>query len=158
MSKLEQAILALQDMQTASRGDAGHATGAVSGLLVTVAYLIAMLSVPVDHIGMLLWFAIFPILAAPIQGITFGSVFVKSLYALPFIAFIGILNPIFDGAPALTVGTVTISRGWISFVSIILRGLMSVQAMIILVAACGFEGVCRGMRKLGVPAFLVTSC
>lgn len=156
MSRLEQAILTLQDMQTASRGDARHGAGSVSGIIVTAAFLIAMLSVPVNHIGMLMWFAIYPILAAPLAGITYGSVFVKSLYTLPFIALVGAFNPLFDTAPALTVGGLTVSRGWISFASIIMRGLMSVQALVILVSANGFEGVCRGLRRLGLPSFLVT--
>lgn len=156
MSKLESAILALQDMQAAVCSDRDCTISPVGGLIVTLAYLISMLSVPVDHIGMLLWFAIYPILTAPLLGMTFATVFVKSLYTLPFIVFIGIFNPIFDSTVALTVGQVAVSRGWISFVSIIIRGLMSVQAIIILVCACGFEGVCRGMRKIGVPAFLVT--
>lgn len=156
MSKLEHAIIALQNMQTAGRSEAGRTLNPVCGLVVTVAYLIAMLSVHVDNIGMLLWFAIYPIVAAPLLGVTFGSVFKKSLYTLPFIVFIGIFNPIFDATPALSFGAVTVSRGWISFTSIVMRGLMSVQAIMILVLACGFEGICRGMRKLGVPSFLVT--
>ncbi len=156
MSKLEQAIIALQNMQTAVRAETDRTLSPVCGLMVTVVYLIAMLSVRVDNIGMLLWFAIYPIVAAPLFGMSFGSVFVKSLYTLPFIAFIGIFNPLFDTEPALTVGAITVTRGWISFASILLRGLMSVQAIIILVLAFGFEGVCRGMRKLHVPAFLVT--
>lgn len=156
MSKLEHAIIALQDMQTVARGQADRQLSPVCALVVTVVYLIAMLSVSVDNIGMLLWFAIYPIVAAPFLGMSFGTVFIKSLYTLPFIAFIGIFNPIFDTEPALTVGAMAVTRGWISFMSILLRGLMSVQAIIILVLAFGFEGVCRGMRKLGVPAFLVT--
>lgn len=155
MSKLEQAIITLQDMQSV-RLSADRTIGPVCGLLVTVAFLVAMLSVPVDHIGMLLWFAVYPILAAPWLGMSFNSVFVRSLYALPFIIFIGIFNPVFDTSPALSIGSVVVSRGWITFVSIVLRGLMSVQAIIILICACGFEGVCRGMRAIGIPAFLVT--
>ena len=137
MSKLEQAIIALQDMQSV-RIEADRTISPVCGLVVTVAYLVAMLSVAVDHIGMLLWFAIYPILAAPWLGLTFNSVFIRSLYTLPFIAFIGMFNPVFDTAPALTVGSIVVSRGWISFISIIMRGLMSVQAIIILISAWRF--------------------
>ena len=155
MSKLEQAIITLQDMQSV-RIEAGRTISPVCGLIVTVAYLVAMLSVSVDRVGILLWFAVYPILAAPWLGMSFTSVFIRSLYALPFIIFIGVFNPVFDTVPALMIGDVVVTRGWISFVSIILRGLMSVQAIIILICACGFEGVCRGMRTIGIPAFLVT--
>lgn len=155
MSKLQQAILVLQDMQSA-KSCADRAVSPVCSLIVTVAYLIAMLSVPVDHVGMLLCFAVYPILASPLLGMPFMSVFVKSIYLLPLIAFIGVFNPFFDTVPAMTVGGYVISRGWLTFFSIILRGLLSVQALIILIKSCGFEGVCHGLRRLGIPAFLVT--
>lgn len=155
MSRLEHAITRLQEIQSL-RNDADRTLNPVCGIVVTVCYLVAMLSVPVDRLGMLLWFAIYPILAAPYLGQSFTSIFVRSLYTLPFIVFIGIFNPVFDTAPALTVGSVVVSRGWITFVSIVLRGLMSVQAIMILVEADGFEGVCRGLRRIGLPAFLVT--
>lgn len=155
MSRLEHAILALQQMQT-THCDTARSLPPVSAIVVTVAYLVAMLSVPVYHIGMLLWFALYPIVASPLAGSSFVSVLGRSLYALPFIALIGIFNPVFDTVPALTVGSVTLSRGWVTFASIILRGLMSVQAIVILINACGFVGLCRGLRSLGVPAFLVT--
>lgn len=155
MSKLEEAILTLQEMQSTNK-ESVTPINAICGIIVTVIYLIAMLSVAVDRIGMLLWFALYPIAASPMLGMSFNRVFKKSLIALPFIAFIGIFNPVFDTAPALTVGSVVVSRGWVTFASIVLRGLMSVQAIVMLVDACGFEGLCRGLRKLGLPGFLVT--
>ena len=155
MGRLEHAITRLQQIQSL-RDSGAPAVSPVCGIIVTVAYLVAMLSVPVDRLGRLLWFAVYPILAAPYLGQLFTAVFLRSLYSLPFIVFIGVFNPVFDTAPALTVGDFTVSRGWITFISIVLRGLMSVQAIMILVAAIGFEGVCRGMRSVGIPAWLVT--
>ena len=155
MGRLEHAITRLQEMQSL-RDDAGRTVGPVCGIVVTLCYLVAMLSVPVDRLGMLLWFAVYPIVASPYLGRSFTKVFLRSLYTLPFIIFIGIFNPVFDTVPAMTVGSLTVSRGWITFVSIVLRGLMSVQAIMILVEAVGFEGVCRGLRRIGVPAGLVT--
>ena len=155
MGRLEHAITRLQEMQSL-RDDAGRTVGPVCGIVVTLCYLVAMLSVPVDRLGMLLWFAVYPIVASPYLGRSFTKVFLRSLYTLPFIIFIGIFNPVFDTVPAMTVGSLTVSRGWITFVSIVFRGLMSVQAIMILVEAVGFEGVCRGLRRIGVPAGLVT--
>lgn len=155
MSKLQQAIIVLQQMQT-SRSQADRTVSPVCGIIMTLAFLVTMLSVPVDRAGMLLCFAIYPILASPMLGMSFTTIFVRSLYVLPFIVFIGAFNPVFDTAPAMTVGRMTVSRGWITFVSIVFRGLLSVQALLMLVNACGFEGVCRGLRRMGMPAFLVT--
>lgn len=153
MKKIEQAITSLQDME---RGAGASALHPVCLLLITLTYLTAMLSVPVSALGMLLWFALYPILAAPLCGLDFSSVFLKSLVALPFIALIGIFNPIIDTETAFTAGGVAVSRGWISFASIIVRGLLSVQALLILTSSVGFVRLCHSLERIGVPVLLTT--
>ena len=49
-----------------------------------------------------------------------------------------------------------VSRGWVSFVSIILRGLLSVQALLLLVYVAGFNRMCEALRRPGMPRVLVT--
>lgn len=125
-------------------------------LLVAVGYVVTMLSVPVLNLGMLIWFAAYPVVMAPLSHITYSRVFRKSLVPLPFILLIGVMNPLFDQRVAMTVCGVDVSAGWISFVSIIIRGLLSVQAALLLVYVCGFDGVCRAMGRLGLPSVMVT--
>lgn len=153
MGKLEKALSEIQEMQ---RGGGESSLSPLCLLIVTFVYLIAMLSVPVDSLTMLIWFALFPILGAALSRLNFTDIFLKSLIALPFAALIGLFNPIFDKAPGIMVGGIEISRGWITFVSICLRALLSVQALLILTGSCGFIGMCRSMRKAGVPEFLTT--
>lgn len=102
-------------------------------LLVAVGYVVTMLSVPVLNLGMLIWFAAYPVVMAPLSHVTYSRVFRKSLVTLPFILLIGVMNPLFDQRVAMTVCGVDVSAGWISFVSIIIRGLLSVQAALLLV-------------------------
>ena len=90
------------------------------------------------------------------SGISYNAVFVKSLYTLPFIMFIGIFNPIFNREPMLYIGDMAISRGWVEFVSIIIRGLLSVQAVLLLIMSTGFNRLCVAMGKLGVPSIFTT--
>lgn len=125
-------------------------------LLVAVGYVVTMLSVPVLNLGMLIWFAAYPVVMAPLSHVTYSRVFRKSLVTLPFILLIGVMNPLFDQRVAMTVCGVDVSAGWISFVSIIIRGLLSVQAALLLVYVCGFDGVCRAMGRLGLPSVMVT--
>lgn len=125
-------------------------------LLVAVGYVVVMLSVPVLNLGMLIWFAVYPIIMAPLSHVRYSTVFRKSLVTLPFIILIGAMNPLFDQRVAMAVCGVEISAGWISFVSILIRGLLSVQAALLLVYVCGFNGVCRAMGRLGLPSVMVT--
>lgn len=151
--KLEKAILTLGKI---SECHAGSATSVDPRclLLVTLLYLVTILSLPVGSLGMLLWFALYPIVESPLCGLSYSSIFARSLVVLPFVAFIGIFNPLIHTATAFTVEGVPVSQGWVEFVSILLRGLFSMQAVVILISATGFTGVCRSLGRLGTPSFL----
>lgn len=125
-------------------------------LLVAVGYVVVMLSVPVLQLGKLIWFAAYPVVMAPLSHVTYARVFRKSLVTLPFILLIGVMNPVFDHRVAMTVCGVEVWAGWISFISIVVRGLLSVQAALLLVYVCGFNGVCRALGRLGLPSVMVT--
>lgn len=125
-------------------------------LIVAVGYVAVMLSVPVLNLGMLIWFAAYPVVMSPLSHVPYSRVFMKSLVTLPFILLIGAMNPFFDHRVVMTVCGVEVSAGWISFLSIIIRGLLSVQAALLLVYLCGFNGVCRALGRLGLPGVLVT--
>lgn len=153
MDKLQKTIGTLSVIE---RGEGLNSpVGARSLVLSTGVFLVTMLSVPVGALDRLLWFALYPILAAPITGTRFTGVFIRSLWVVPFAAFLAMFNPILDTGPALQAGDVTISRGWVEFTGIILRTLLSIQALLVLTSAHGFIGLCRGLRQLHTPQFII---
>lgn len=125
-------------------------------LLVTLLYLCLMLSVPVADLDVLLWFGIYPIVAAPLTGNSFLRIFLKSLWVLPFVVLVAVFNPIEDRVTAFEAYGVAVSRGWITFISILVRGLFAMQALLLIISSIGFIGLVRSLRRLGVPAFLTT--
>ena len=125
-------------------------------LLVTLAYIVCLLSLPIEVPERLIWFALYPILLAPLSGLNYTSIFFKSLYVLPFIVLIGIANPFYDRRVAFEAGSFEVTYGWLSFLTIILRGLLSVQALLILINNCGFIGICDALKRLYVPKVLTT--
>jgi len=125
-------------------------------LVVTLVYLVAVLSVPLYAPQCLVWLAVYPVLLSEMSGIGFARVFRQSLWVLPLILLIGIFNPIMDTVTAFILGGVAVSRGWVSFFSILLRGLLAVQAAVIMTKAAGFYDMCVAMRSLGCPRMLVT--
>ncbi|MDE6009691.1 MAG: energy-coupling factor transporter transmembrane protein EcfT [Muribaculaceae bacterium] len=131
-------------------------TAAPSMLLVTLVYLIAVLSVPIQQPATLIWLAAYPVVASEITGIGFGRVFLRSFLILPLIIFIGIFNPFLDKETAFFMGNIPVSKGWVSFISIILRGLLSFQAVILLVSNTGFINLFNSMRIIGFPKVLTT--
>lgn len=153
MTKTEKALTALRAMHSGT----GHAPiSALALLIMTLLYLGLMLSVAPEALTRLLWFALYPIVMAPVLGEEYGRVFRRSLIALPFVVLIGIFNPLYQTEPAFTVYGVTVSRGWVTFVSIVVRALLSVQALLILVDSVGFTGLCRSLQRVGVPTVLTT--
>lgn len=127
-----------------------------ASLMVSVLYLAALLSMPLENITGLIWFGIYPIVACCILDLRFAKVFMRSMLALPIVLMIGMFNPIIDHARGASIGGIELSHGWLTFLSLTLRGILAVQALIILTLSCGFIGMCRAMRRVHVPSFLTT--
>ena len=157
MGALEKALTELNEVERmACTGSRMHSIDPRAKLIVTVIYIVAVLSFSLDSPAGIILFWVFPIIVSAMSRISYNAVFVKSLYTLPFIMFIGIFNPIFNREPMLYIGDMAISRGWVEFVSIIIRGLLSVQAVLLLIMSTGFNRLCAAMGKLGVPSIFTT--
>lgn len=153
MTKLEKALVILNSLETAAPDLR------ISPLSITVViflFLGFMLSVPLTNIGMLIWFGVWLALIAPWLGVSFGSLLKPAFILLPFIALIGIFNPLFDHERGLVIYGVSISKGWLSFAGIIIRGLLAVSSSVMLIRICGFRGFCHSLNHLRVPTYLVT--
>lgn len=125
-------------------------------LVVTFVYIGIVLSVPMTDPGRLVWLAAFPIFTAEMCGAGYGRVFLRSLWILPLAVLIGVFNPILDREPWWVIGGVAVSRGWVSFACVVLRGLLTFQALLVLVMSMGFYDVCRAIGSLGCPRILTT--
>lgn len=157
MSKLEKTIYELNQLeQVSSRNSLLRTIDPRAKLLITLFYITVVLSLPLYDLTGLILFGIYPIVSSALAGMGYGRIFFRSLYVLPFIVFIGIFNPLIDRDVVFYVGDIGITTGWISFTSILLRGLLSVQAVLILVYSSGFYNLCRGMQKLGLPSLFTT--
>jgi cobalt/nickel transport system permease protein len=80
-----------------------------------------------------------------------GYLLRKVTIVAPFALFIGVFNPLLDRDILLRLGGLQISGGWISYLSILLRFVLTVTAALTLVALTGFNTVCLALEKLGVP-------
>ncbi len=124
--------------------------------VVSLIYLIIILSVPINRLSELLIFAAFPIITAAQIGVKYGRIVRQSLIALPFVAVVGIFNIFYHREPIFSIGSVVVTVGWIEFCSIIVRALLSVQALLLLVRTEGYNALCRALRKLGLPSVFAT--
>lgn len=153
MSKLEKALTAVADRQNHEETSGSFSPVALT--LCVLVYLGILVSASPLNLIVILQLGIIPMVLAPVTGLAYGSVLGRSLAVLPFVAAVGIFNPLYDHTPAFRIATVVVSQGWLSFAGLAFRGIFAVQAVLILVSACGFRNVCAVLGKIGVPAFLV---
>lgn len=155
MPKIDRSLIILDSVTT------GGAEGRLNVdpramILVTVIYLCLMLGVQSAHVDLLLWYAVYPIISAPLFGLSYSAIFLQSLIVLPLVVLLGIFNPIIDKEPVAMFEGYAITRGWLLFIGIVIRGLLSMQALLILIRSIGFVGILRGLARLAVPKFLIT--
>lgn len=125
-------------------------------IVATVVYLIVMLSVPIVRLSELLLYALFPIICAADVRIKYRPILRQSLVIVPFAALVGLFNIFYEREAVFAIGSVVITRGWLGFCSIIVRAMLSVQALLVLVRTEGYEAICNSLQRLGVPAALTT--
>lgn len=123
-------------------------------LLTLLVYLITVVSYDkYEIIGVL------PLVFFPVLVITLGEIplrpLLKRVLALQFvIAGIGILNPLFEHN-TVSFGGIAISVGWLTFISIFIKGLLTVTAGILLISTTGMDKLSAALRMLKVPKLFV---
>ncbi len=123
-------------------------------LLTTVVYLTVVVSFGRDEIGRLLPFLFYPILIFALAEIPVAPMLKRVLLVMPFVIGIGILNPVFDHNTVFFFG-MTISRGWFTFLSILMKSGLTVLASLLLIATTGIDQLAASLRILRVPKIFV---
>ncbi len=157
MSDLRSSLLSLGAMDQMARGDTPvHRLDPRAKLLTVLAFILVTVSFGKYELSALLPLFLFPVTLAAAGRVPPGLIGRKLLFALPFVLFVGVFNPILDRAPVLALGGLAVSGGWVSFLSILLRSLLTLGAALALVAVTGMPALCAAMERFGAPrAFAV---
>jgi len=124
-------------------------------IIVTSGFVVTIVSYPKNVVSALTPFIFYPVVLMATAGIPVRPVLRRILLASPFALAVAVFNPLLDREPALTVGGLTISCGWISFCSIMLRFFLTVASALIVAACTGMQRLGSGLEQLGVPRVLV---
>jgi cobalt/nickel transport system permease protein len=133
-----------------------HNLNPIVKLLVTIVYLIVVVSFGKYDIIGLLPYVFYPTITFILSEIPFSQIFKRSLIVLPFVIGIGIFNPFFDTKTYIVISGINISYGWISFASLIIKCSLTVLAGLLLIATTGIENIGMALRNLFVPKIFVT--
>ncbi|MFZ3116157.1 MAG: cobalt ECF transporter T component CbiQ [Syntrophales bacterium] len=125
-------------------------------VIATILFLLTVISFPKYEVGGLLPFFLFPVLIMTVGEIPVMFILKKVMLVSPFALFIGVFNPFLDAGTVTVFGGISVAAGWLSFLTIILKFVLTISAALLLIATTSFPGVCHALRLLGCPALLVS--
>lgn len=125
-------------------------------LLATLSFIVTVVSFPKYEVAALLPFLLFPILLLSLSDIPVMFILKKVIFVSSFAVFIGIFNPLIDRQTAYSVFGFSVSGGWLSFFSIMLKFFLTVTSALLLIATTSFSGVCHALQKMGMPEIFIS--
>lgn len=133
-----------------------HRLDARAKVLATAVFLVCVVSFPKHAVLPLLPFVFFPVVIARLGRLPLRWLGQRLLIASPFALMVGLANPLFDQAAVPIAPGLSLAAGWLSFLSIVLRFLLTTAAALLLVATTGMPAIAEALRQLRVPGVFVT--
>lgn len=147
-------ILAMDEL--ASMDSPIHRLHPAAKLLAVIIYIFLVVSFPKYSLSALFVMVLYPVVLYRAAGIPVSTCFIKLRYVLPLVLAVGIVNPFLDRAPMLQLGSMTVSGGVVSMLTLMLKGTFSLMVSFLLVATTKVDALCASLRRLRVPEVMVT--
>lgn len=158
MDRLHRAIKDVHHLDDlAARDTALTRLPPLAKLVSVLVYLIFTLSFHKYALTGLLGMALYPILLYELDDLPLLATLRRARSVVLLLAALGFFNLFFDRTPVLPLGPVVLSGGWVSLLTLIIKGTLSFLAVYLLIATTGIESVCAALRQLHVPQVLVTT-
>lgn len=122
----------------------------------TAFFLVAVISFPRHDVFGLVPFFLYPVVLMALGDIPFMFILKKIAIVSPFAVFVGIFNPIMDRETVMVLFGMSVSGGWLSFASIIVKFVLTVGAALVLIAITSFPAVCSALGRMGAPKLFVS--
>lgn len=125
-------------------------------LLVSFIFILCVISFAKYDLTGLMPFFIYPVFLLTAGDIPFRAVAKKIAFVSPFAILIGIFNPILDRDVFLTFYGIEVTGGWISFLTILLKFILTVSTALLLIAVTSLPGLCEALERFKLPrAFVI---
>lgn len=153
MASIDAIAANLRRLDEFARDDtAVHRLDPRAKVVATLAFVVTVASFDRYTVAALMPFAVFPIVLAVLGKLLAGYLAKNVALAVPFALVIGLFNPFLDREVVSHLGSLPITAGWISCVSIVVGAVLTLGAALVLVALTGFPAVCGALERLGMPA------
>ncbi len=157
MNKAQQASVELRAMdELAAQDSPMHRLSPLSKLFVTVLYIVVTVSFHKYDISGVFVMMLFPLVGYQVSMIPVHTCFHKLRVVMPLVCAVGLFNPFFDKQIVLYIGTVGVSGGVISMLTLMMKGIFCLMASFLLASTTSIEDICRALRQLHVPKVLTS--
>lgn len=125
-------------------------------LLLTIVYIVTVMSFGNDGISFLLPMILIPLFLFLLAEIPVSLCFYKLRIVLPFVFFVGIANIFFDREVVAMFGKIAITSGFLSFICLLLKGTMALMMSFLLIATTSMEKICYALSLLHIPDVIIS--
>lgn len=130
-------------------------TPAVYKVVFTLCFIMTVVSVSKYNWPGLTPFAAYPVIAVNVIGLPWRLFLKRLLTVLPFVAVLGGANIFLDAAPVWYAAGFSLSGGAASFITLMLKALLTVGAVQLLAASTPLNAVAGALTHLRVPCLFV---
>ncbi len=124
-------------------------------VVVSLIFIITVVSYGKYEVSALLPYFLFPVLFMTLGEVPVSFLLRRVVIVSPFAILIGLFNPFFDRTTAVYLFGLPLSKGMLSFFSIMLRFTLTISILILLIATTSFSGICYALRKFRVPELFI---
>ncbi|MDD5824199.1 MAG: energy-coupling factor transporter transmembrane component T [Firmicutes bacterium] len=157
MNKAEKAVIELRAMdELAAQNSPVHRMSPLAKLAIAVLYVLVTVSFHKYDITGLFVMILFPLTGYAVSGISVAQCFRKLRIVMPLVCAVGLFNPIFDHTPLFQLGSITVSGGFISMLTLMMKGVFCLMASFLLIATTRIEAICGALRAIHVPAMITS--
>jgi len=157
MGKIDNAISEIYEIdEMAEKKTKIHQIHPLVKLVITIIYITSVVSFHKYDLFGLLPMIIYPLIVFNLAEIKVMKCFKKLRVMLPMVCFVGLFNPFFDHTAITNIGSIVITGGMISMLTLMIKGTYVLMASFLLIASTGIERICYVLKLLHVPSIIVT--
>jgi cobalt/nickel transport system permease protein len=142
----------IDDLERMAAGNSPvHALHPGVKIIVTIVYVVTVVSFPQASVSGLAVFVLYPALLMPLSETRWRPLLPRLCAALPFALLGALSNLVMFRETVFFVGNFAVSRGLLSFISIMIKTLLSVFAVLLLIATTPLTAIGYQLTRMGLP-------
>lgn len=157
MEKIDSALHEFREMdELSARSSFVHSLNSAVKFIMTIVYVLVVVSFDKYQFNQLALMLVYPLFMFELSNTSPITFFRKMKIVLVFVCAVGIVNPFLDRTVVLNIGHVGVTGGLISMITLMIKGIYCLMATYILVATTSFDSIAAALRRLHVPAVMVS--